>query len=57
MLYWNFKVILLFFLNLITTIYLARLLERVKETSLYTQNHDPIIKTECDIQTTRNLLN
>ncbi|CAF1169173.1 unnamed protein product [Adineta steineri] len=35
----------------------TRLLDRVKETSLYTQNHESIIKTESDIQTTRNLLN
>ncbi|UJR15046.1 hypothetical protein I4U23_002019 [Adineta vaga] len=34
-----------------------RLLERVKDTSLYTQNHESMIKTESDIQTTRNLLN
>ncbi|CAF1154546.1 unnamed protein product [Rotaria sordida] len=35
----------------------TRLVERVKETSLYARNHEKTIKTEPDIQTTRNLLN
>ncbi|CAF0967381.1 unnamed protein product [Adineta ricciae] len=35
----------------------VRLLERVKDTSLYAQNHESMIKSESDIQTTRNLLN
>ena len=41
---------------------LVRLLERMKETGLYTQNHEQLIKIDGDrtangIQTTRNLLN
>ncbi|CAF2643479.1 unnamed protein product [Rotaria sp. Silwood2] len=35
----------------------TRLVERVKETSLYAQNHEKNIKIEPEIQTTRNLLN
>lgn len=36
---------------------LARLLERMKDTSLYTQNQGPTMEVEPEIQTTRNLLN
>lgn len=41
---------------------LVRLLERMKETGLYTQTTEQLIKNDCDlaangIQTTRNLLN
>jgi len=38
-------------------LYLVRLLERMKETSVYTQNQEQMIKIEPEIQTTRNLLN
>ncbi len=57
--YLNFKVekcTLRFHLNK-NLLYLVRLLERMKETSVYTQNQEQMIKIEPEIQTTRNLLN
>lgn len=57
--YLNFKVNEIFHNFIILTLTcLAHLLERVKETSLYAQNHEKVhVKTEPEIQTTRNLLN
>jgi hypothetical protein len=55
--YLNFKVRNQFSFLFHKILSLARLLERMKETSIYTQSQDQIIKIEPEIQTTRNLLN